>query len=70
MAQRQTSFGLEPIFNLHKDAWTRRIHTPVHVCAWVAHGRGHGPYTLRWHTYHVSAHYAWARVFRPAYGRK
>ncbi len=26
--------------------------------------------SVRWHTYHMDAHYAWERTFRPRHGRE
>jgi len=52
---------IEPIYNLHRDAWTRMVHPPAFVPAWVAHGRGHGPYTLTYHTHDVPGYYAYWR---------
>ena len=39
-----------------RDWWAQRGHAPVLI--------------MRWHTYHIAAHYAWARTFLPAYGRE
>lgn len=47
----------------------RRAFRPcMHPGALPARARRH--YVLHAYTYHVGAHYAWTRTFRPTYGRE
>jgi hypothetical protein len=70
LQKRASSFEIRAFHNGIYNIRLMRCRMLACMHTLYAHKRGRSYVHVRWHTYHVSAHYVWARTFRPAYGRE